>query len=267
MSNREIQDTSSVQKWRGVDQRTQPTLVQDGFFSMSRGVFFGLGDNAERLPGKTVAANLGLPIFQVFVIGSIALVQTTTDLYTVPLSDLLAGQVTFHDCIYSSDGDANGAFYFLGTDQGQAGWVNPQTGGFITVTASGILAGQGGLEVIVDRQASHFHTTNSAPAWIKADLQGCKLRLNTWSYRYRDNSTADSPVGLLLEASNDNSTWVTVDSRTGLTVVISGWLTFVVAGQTNYYRYFRLSVIQPNSSGNAYLTIGEFEIYGRLKLI
>lgn len=90
MSQRETQVQSSLQKWKGVNQRTQPTLLEDGFFSMSQGIYFGLGDNAERIPGKQLAGYLqGLSIFNIFQFGNISFIQTKTKLFSVPTSDLI----------------------------------------------------------------------------------------------------------------------------------------------------------------------------------
>lgn len=88
MSNRETQLPSSIQKWKGVDQRIQPTLVQDGFFVMSRGVYFGLGDNAQRLEGKLVSAFMGEPIFSLTICGDLLLIQTLNNLYMTPIASL-----------------------------------------------------------------------------------------------------------------------------------------------------------------------------------
>lgn len=88
-SQRETRIAGSTQRWRGVDQRTQPTLVQEGFFIMARGTYFGLGDNVERLPGKKLSGVLPGPVFQMTVLGDIVILQSFDKLYTVPLSELL----------------------------------------------------------------------------------------------------------------------------------------------------------------------------------
>lgn len=66
----------------------QPTLVQDGFFVMSRGVYFGLGDNAQRLEGKLLSAFMGEPIFSLTVSGNLLLIQTMNNLYITPIASL-----------------------------------------------------------------------------------------------------------------------------------------------------------------------------------
>lgn len=91
MSQRETKLDIELQQWRGVDQRTSPTLVQDGFFVMSRGVFFGLGDNAERIPGKHLVLRANQAVFNLVQFGSQALVQTLGELRMISVNELMTG--------------------------------------------------------------------------------------------------------------------------------------------------------------------------------
>lgn len=88
MSERESKVDSVLQQWRGVDQRSQPTLVQSGFFVMARGVYFGLGGNAERIPGKTLSLLSDEPVFNMVQFGNKVLIQGLTELSIADLSDL-----------------------------------------------------------------------------------------------------------------------------------------------------------------------------------
>lgn len=88
MSQRETVGPKSLQQWRGVNQRLQPTLVPDGFFSNASGVYFGYGDNAERLPGKTLTARINEPVLVIFTFNNLVLIQTLNTVRMVPLSEL-----------------------------------------------------------------------------------------------------------------------------------------------------------------------------------
>lgn len=88
MSRRETRLTISLQQWRGVDQRTKPTLVRDGFFVMSRGVFFGLGDNAERIPGKKLSTLLPTAVFNLQQFGNKVLIQIMDSVLIVDAKEL-----------------------------------------------------------------------------------------------------------------------------------------------------------------------------------
>lgn len=102
MSERETVGNVSLQQWRGMDQRTQPTNVQDGFFTSARGVYFGLGDNAERLPGKVLHFLLAQGVFGIYVFQQLALLQTQTKLLAMPLADLFNPPA---DTLQTEDGD------------------------------------------------------------------------------------------------------------------------------------------------------------------
>lgn len=95
MSERETQISISLQQWRGVDQRTSPTRVQDGFFVMSRGVFFGLGENAERVPGKRLSGLMDDAVFNLVQFGDRVLVQTMTKLLIGDVSEFVGFDLTF----------------------------------------------------------------------------------------------------------------------------------------------------------------------------
>lgn len=89
MSIRETRISGSLQQWRGVDQRTSPPLVREGFFTMAKGVQFGFGDNAERMPGKRLAVKMDDAIVNIVQFGELAILQTlNSGMWTVPLAEL-----------------------------------------------------------------------------------------------------------------------------------------------------------------------------------
>jgi len=88
MSTRETLGPISLQQWKGVDQRTSPTLVQSGFFVMSRGVFFGLGDNAERIPGKKLVIRLDDPVLNIFQFEENVILQTADSVMFCTVEEL-----------------------------------------------------------------------------------------------------------------------------------------------------------------------------------
>jgi hypothetical protein len=75
MPHRETKQKNVINKWEGCNQRLQPTLVPDGFFTFAKGVQFGLSSNAERLTGKQVYDKLSGPIFNITAWGEFAIVQ------------------------------------------------------------------------------------------------------------------------------------------------------------------------------------------------
>lgn len=99
MSRRETHLGISLQQWRGVDQRTSPLRVQEGFFVMSRGVYFGLGDNAERIPGKTLTGTLDKAVVQAFGFGDVVFIQGLGKLWMIDQSSVFSPGIIFQPSI------------------------------------------------------------------------------------------------------------------------------------------------------------------------
>lgn len=97
MSERETILSVSLQQWRGVDQRTSPVRVQEGFFVMSRGVYFGLGDNAERIPGKALSGRLDFAALQIYQFGNQIVIQGLGKLWMVDAISLFNREITLSE--------------------------------------------------------------------------------------------------------------------------------------------------------------------------
>lgn len=87
MSERETLSGDVIQRWKGVNQRTQPTLVPDDFFTSSRGLYFATY-GVVRLDGKHLVGRLDGPVFSIFQFGKFAFVQTTTKLWSIPIAEI-----------------------------------------------------------------------------------------------------------------------------------------------------------------------------------
>lgn len=88
MSERETKIQTTFQRWRGCDQVTQPTLVASGFFVMTRGTFFSIEGNAERLPGKVLSARMSQPVFHIATFGTNVFLQGLDKVWMVDLATL-----------------------------------------------------------------------------------------------------------------------------------------------------------------------------------
>lgn len=89
MPQRETIAQSVLEQWKGVNERKQFTLVPDGFFTGCRGVYFGLGNNCERIEGKKLTAFLPNAVLNFAVIGELAVLQLLGSVVTIPLTQLL----------------------------------------------------------------------------------------------------------------------------------------------------------------------------------
>jgi len=160
---------------------------------------------------------------------------------------------------FSSSGDTNGLAYFLGTNKGVATWQNPNGNGLV-MSASSIASGT--LASLLDRQASEFYTGNATDSWVKLAITSGSLKCNYYSIRNRNN--VDHYLrSWKLQGSNNDSTWVDLNTQTGNTTLNSAsqWLSIPVVSNT-YYNFFRLLMTGANSAGYYYMCLGELELYG-----
>lgn len=162
---------------------------------------------------------------------------------------------------YSSNGDDNGAFYFFGSENKTQSWTNPHIKGSIVVTVSSQLYPTLGVDSIVDRQPSDFHTNNQANPWVTFDLKTYTLTLNRWSFRARVAGNVYIPSRFIISGSNNGTTFTQLADQS-FSVGQNNWITLEVSGITVGYRYIRFTV-----PATTYFTIGEFELYGELILI
>jgi hypothetical protein len=167
--------------------------------------------------------------------------------------------------VFSSDGDTNGVFNFIGTLGLTNPFFNPQnvTSNPLIATASGILGTEEPISGLTDRAPGHVYVTNSGGNWIKFDLGvGRSLILTAYSYRSRTGFSGDFPTAWKLEASNDNVSWTLIDGPRSVSITTTNqWLTTAVTGQTIAYRYWRWT----STGGTTYFVFGETELYGTFK--
>lgn len=231
-----------------------------------------LGDEIEIMPLASVASNNlfieGLTKFEtrevlrlkankpyrtsklVYVNSSIGWIQDSLLLEPVYPSTALT---------YVSNGDANGLFYYLGTNKGLEAWSNPLVANRIAVFYSSILGGQSPVESLVDRQPSFFHTNTTTPLFIEFDLLASnKLTVNYWTYRSRSNALDHIPNRLVLSVSNDRVNYTQIDDKS-FTPAQNTYYSFPVLSQSVGYRYCKFTAF-----GTQYFTAGEFELYGSL---
>lgn len=202
-------------------------------------------------------------------------IDSTGTLYKISKADLLAGLsssgggnnpstgTTDKILTYSSDGDVNGLFYWLGTSKGVSPWVNPHSASLL-VTVSSI--GFGTAQSLCDRADTEFYTNNIPDSWAKFQILSGKLKCNYYSIRNRFRSDGDAQHSLRnwkLQGSNDDTTWVDLDAQINNTFLntSSKWLSLSVFS-TTAYSYFRLLQNGANSNGVSHLCLGEIELYG-----
>lgn len=187
-------------------------------------------------------------------------------LYKITKADLLADLLNAVglaaiDLNFSSDGDTNGLFYYLGTSKGAAAWSNPSVNNSIIVRAS--YTESGNPISLVDRANSEWFSNNIANSWVGFQIQTGKFKCNYYSIKTRANNPDYYPRNWILQASNDGINWTILDTQIDNTALdsISQWLSLPVISTTSY-SYFQLLQNGLDSSNSNYLCLGEVEIYG-----
>ena len=174
---------------------------------------------------------------------------------------------------YVSDGDANGLFYWLGTNLGTTAWSNPAGGSLLSVLAS--TTGLGSASDISDRVGSNFYTDNLPDQWLTWDLgSGNAIAVDKYTLRNRNFDTNHLPRNWVLEGTNsvgtfdvagiNAATWTAIDTRVndGTLVATDQYYTLTINGSIDPYRYIRLRQSGVNSLGASFFTLGEAEFYG-----
>lgn len=165
--------------------------------------------------------------------------------------------------IFSSAGDANGVFYYLGTALGITAWSNPagNSRNLLTTTASSTESGN--VNTLSGRVPSEWFTSASANSYVQFYLGGHSLICNHYTLQTRANDADYYPRNWYFQGSNDGVAWITLDTQTNNLSLntISQWADFPITSSVGY-RYFRILQFDNDSSGAPYLCLGQVELYG-----
>jgi hypothetical protein len=162
---------------------------------------------------------------------------------------------------YGYDGDANGAFYYLGARGNGGVWRNPHTAGDIEITLPYDALELGTLDSMVDREPSNTYLVNRNHSEIWFDLGANRsLLLKTVNFRQRADY-GSSMTQTAIQGSVDGVTWEE-SQYFNPSPVASAWVKVDITRFTKYYRFFRLII----PVGKSFHSIGELELYGSLRL-
>lgn len=108
-----------------------------------------------------------------------------------------------------------------------------------------------------------WSASGSLPQWIKVNLgEGNKRKIFGYTVvgRY-DNLLNYNASAWTLQGSNDNSSWITLDTQTGQSLGNSpNMLEYALSSVSSPYQYFMFTVTACNSNGNP--CFGEIELLG-----
>lgn len=174
-----------------------------------------------------------------------------------------ASQTT--DLSYSSDGDTNGVFYYLGTNRRTASFANPGSNNIVVFSQIDALNENATALRLGDRDPNSIaHTQNTQNAWFSVDLKDKSLIVSRYSLKARADLNDHNPRVWKLQGSQDNVNWTDLDTQSNSILSNAAWYSPPVPNQTITYRYFRLLQTSTNSANLYYFVLAEWELYGKL---
>lgn len=168
-----------------------------------------------------------------------------------------------HACTYVSDGDTNGAFYFIGTAYASMAWANPQSNGLTVLNNGGMLGGS--LSNITNRAADDNYGGDNPNSYYTFQLgTGRSLSLTDWSYRSRAVNFSSLPTAMKIQGSNTGNgiDWADINAQTGITFSGVSEYKLYTLSASSAYKHFRLIQTAATTDANNFFTIGELELYG-----
>jgi hypothetical protein len=167
---------------------------------------------------------------------------------------------------YSSDGDANGFVYWLGTNLGTTAFSNPVS---IASTLMGVQFSSsdlGSIFSLTDRIDSNWYSLDIPNQWVTWDLKpGHNISITKYTLRARNFDTNHLPRNWVLEGTNsvsafdvsglNGATWTAIDTRVNDATIVATnqYYTLTPNGSAAAYRYLRLRQNGVNSNGANYL--------------
>lgn len=169
---------------------------------------------------------------------------------------------------YVSNGDANGLFYWLGTNKGTTAWSNPSSQ--LTYSRQG--TGNFNNFPNLTNRIVNSHPDNTwleTSPYLRVDL-GANLKLIPNYYSIRSWINNDRlPRNWKIQGSNDATTWTDLDTVANNTTITtnSQWLSRPLSGNTAY-RYLQYLCTTPGDSNNVVeVALSEWEFYGTAQII
>lgn len=167
----------------------------------------------------------------------------------------------YTDSLHSvSIGDTAGSAVFQVKTDEATGIYSPDVciGG--TASANEEYPGQPAANAFDNSLSTYWSNNNNLPSWLQYDFGDGNERVIA---RYRIFFSAAgydaSPDVWQFQASDDASTWTTLDSRTGQGWTIDEWKTYTFSNEERF-RYYRLLISDNKGTANNYVSINEVQM-------
>jgi M6 family metalloprotease-like protein len=115
-----------------------------------------------------------------------------------------------------------------------------------------------GLEKLFDNYNETSYGLDRADGWVQFQTTARAI-LTGYALVSASDSPERDPHNWTLQGSNDGNTWLTLDTRTGITFANRGQTLSYTFANSTAYSYYRLSIANPGGSG---LQLAELALYG-----
>eukprot|EP00457_Paulinella_chromatophora_P000316 gb/GEZN01000316.1/.p1 GENE.gb/GEZN01000316.1/~~gb/GEZN01000316.1/.p1 ORF type:complete len:1660 (-),score=215.21 gb/GEZN01000316.1/:6-4985(-) len=173
--------------------------------------------------------------------------------------------------LFTHNFDANGIFYYLGTNKGtEAKWINPVDRGMCRVLSCPLVPNppSAPAKAIVGRSVVRCCTIPKPNMWFMVDLMGRRCEPTHYTLRHYVTWDLEALRNWRLQGSNDGRTWTTLanhvqDKSLDQKGKAKTWKLNPDLVKTAY-SFFRILQTGLNSNNHYYLSCSGFELYGNL---
>jgi hypothetical protein len=141
---------------------------------------------------------------------------------------------------------------------------NPHTGGEVVISASSTMAKRP-HQVVDYGWNNYWYSNDEANSWLQIDFKNRRVLLT--HYSLNSNKAGSNYIRKwVLEASDDEKTWETLDSRdTDELVGRSRIKIFPIISSARYFRYVRIRQTGTDSNNHHTLVLTNLELFGNVK--
>ena len=164
----------------------------------------------------------------------------------------------FTDTLHSvSIGDSSGSGVFQVITDEATGIFTADVCFGGTASASESYAGKSASNAFDNSNSTYWSNDNNLPAWVQYDFGDGNGKVIACYRVYFESANYDaSPNDWTFQASNDASSWITLDSQTNQGWSSNIWNTYIFTN-TNRYRYYRINITDNKGSTDDYVSINE----------
>jgi len=182
-----------------------------------------------------------------------------------PHSSIVSFETKLTQFNYVSDFDENGLLYWIGTSGKTKEYSNPAFDGKVEVSrSSNDPSGKDDVRHAAGRDTRRCLTNNRPGQWFMFDLKDYSIAPSYYSIQNWETGS-HTLRNWELQASNDTQHWQTIkahENDTSLKERKGATASWPIEPVDNAFRYFRIYQTGKNSSGNHYLMLSGFEVYG-----